>query len=237
MGIIIGAALIAGLTLVFAIALLFIRSIFIRWLLAVIVPVLVCAGVYWSAVWIGGDESEYSAWSALVIGVWYVPSYLMAVAFVYKTRGKYGLKGRLEQPSQVPIGSSSLFGREMLGFAVAPLTVVGASFIVFSSDGWPGFGLVAYTAAAMGIPSYLLFRRMDWLGFWRLTFAGAVAGSVMAMWYLPLTAFAFSAEEWRGTLRLPMFLCMSGVLVGAVFWLVAIARFGRGPRETSSAGL
>lgn len=244
MGLILGAVLIAGLTLVFAVSLLFIRSVFLRWLLAVTVPALVCSAIYWSNVWMGGDESEYAAWSGVIIGAWYLPSYLVAVIFVYMTRGRLGMRARNQSSASANQNQSMVFkreylvGREYLGFLVAQLIPNVLYMIMYPGEGWFSQALlVLFMAVWLGIPSYLLFKRMGWLGFWRITLGGGLLGFVMGMWFMPLTAFAFSASEWRDTLRLPGFFCLSSALVGAVFWLVALARFSRGPRKPPPAGL
>lgn len=244
MGIILGATLIAGLTLIFAVALLFIRSVFLRWLLAVTVPVLACLAIYWSNVWMGGDESEYAAWSGIFIAAWYLPSYLVAAIFVYMTRDRLGLRARNESSTSVNQNQSLLFrreylvGREYLGFLVAQLVPNILYMVMYPDEGWFSQALlILFMTVWLGIPSYLLFKRMDWLRFWRITLSSALLGLIMGMWFVPLTAFAFSASEWRDTLRLPAFFCLSSALVGAVFWLVALARFGRGPRKPAQAGL
>lgn len=228
MGIIIGVLSIAALTLALASSLLFIRSIFVRWLLAVALPALACSTIYWSAVWMGGDESEYSGWSVLFIAGWYLPSYLVAVTFVYKTQGRIGLRKQLEVPKQVNEKPLVSFERGTLGLLVAPLAAIGLGLIAYPADGWPGVGLYAYVFSVwLGLPSYLLFRRMGWMGFWPITAAGTLLGFIMGLWFIPLTGFAFSASEWRSTLSLPALLCLQGTAVAAVFWLVAIAPYRR----------
>lgn len=218
---------------------LFVRSIFLRWLLAVTLPAFACSAVYWSAVWTGGDESEYSAWSGLIISVWYLPSYLLAVTFVYKTRDRVGLVKpviALDAPKTILISNE----RGLLGFLVAPIAAIGLSLIAYPIDGWAGAalgtGLFAYIFAIwLGIPSYLLFWRMGWVKFWSITSASTLLGFITALWFMPLTSFAFSASEWHNTLKISALVCLQGAAVGAAYWLIAIAPYkGAASPATSS---
>jgi hypothetical protein len=92
------------LALPFTTALVALVSLVIVWILcsrfpprlgmwwAVFVPFAVAYCAYWFPVWLGADSSEYSAWSFLVIGIWFVGAFIPSVVlvrFLKKRREKH----------------------------------------------------------------------------------------------------------------------------------------------------
>src|SRR6185436_13754080 len=66
-----GAALVAVSALL-AVAISFARPAIIRWLSAVVVPLVLSFCLYQMPVWLGADSSEYFSWEFLVLGTWFL---------------------------------------------------------------------------------------------------------------------------------------------------------------------
>lgn len=54
----------------------------LHWLWVVTVPFILAYCLYWSPVWLGSDSSEYSAWSVLVVGTWFLAGAVPSVVTV-----------------------------------------------------------------------------------------------------------------------------------------------------------
>ena len=58
----------------------------LRWLLAASMPILVAGVVYWTPVWLGGDASEYSAWSGVAVIFGGLPGAVISAFTVFLIR-------------------------------------------------------------------------------------------------------------------------------------------------------
>jgi|GEM_PF-1690137 len=67
-----GAALIAVCSAVLVWLLCYVRPAVFRWLGIVVVPLVLASCLYWLPVWLGANSSEYSSWSFLFIGAWFL---------------------------------------------------------------------------------------------------------------------------------------------------------------------
>jgi hypothetical protein len=76
-----GAVLTAVCSVVLAWPLCYLRPMVFRWLGAVGVLLVLAFCLYWLPVWLGANPSEYSSWSFLIVGAWFlagaVPSALI----------------------------------------------------------------------------------------------------------------------------------------------------------------
>jgi hypothetical protein len=80
-----GAALVAVCSSVLVWSLCYLRPAVFRWLGVVVVPLVLASCLYWLPVWLGANTSEYSSWSVLFIGAWFlagtVPSAVVVIIF------------------------------------------------------------------------------------------------------------------------------------------------------------
>ncbi|HSY48808.1 MAG TPA: hypothetical protein VLC46_08360 [Thermoanaerobaculia bacterium] len=91
-----GAALIAGMSFIAALALVPVRNVAVRWTTALAIPVLLSYSLYWLPVWLGSNSAEYSAWAPLFLVGWSVSGAVAAcfvlLAFWFRTRRQLGAK-------------------------------------------------------------------------------------------------------------------------------------------------
>lgn len=80
-----GAALIAVCSIILVFPLCYMRPAIFRWLGTVFVPLALAFCLYWLPVWLGANPSEYSSWSFLFVGAWFlagaVPSAVAVLIF------------------------------------------------------------------------------------------------------------------------------------------------------------
>jgi hypothetical protein len=113
--------------------------------------------------------------------------------------------------------------RVVSGFLGAPL-ISGVLYSVMTLSPSAGFFalIFAYPFAWMlGIPAYLLFRKMGWLKFWQVLLAGAVLGGIacaLFSWGGSPANLERSDLIWMG-----LFI-IHGAVVAAMFWLIAIKK-------------
>ena len=101
--------------------------------------------------------------------------------------------------------------RVFAGLFLAALMVGGASgLLLFGGVGiFVTLPLAIVLAIALGLPAYLLLRKLGWLAWWQLTLAGILLVSPAALCFLPqwyLVAATF----------------VSGAAAGLVFWWAGI---------------
>lgn len=53
------------------------------WFLVLLTPLVVSYSLYWSPVWLGDSASEYSSWSGLFIGPWFVTGAIASAVVMY----------------------------------------------------------------------------------------------------------------------------------------------------------
>ena len=78
-----GAAVVAVCSAALAWPLCRVRPVILRWLGAVAVPFALAYVLYWSPVWLGSSDIEYSAWQFLVMGVWFLAGVIASVVVIF----------------------------------------------------------------------------------------------------------------------------------------------------------
>jgi hypothetical protein len=58
------------------------RPVVFRWLGAVGAPLVLAFCLYWLPVWLGANPSEYSSWSFLIVGAWFLAGAVSSAAVV-----------------------------------------------------------------------------------------------------------------------------------------------------------
>jgi hypothetical protein len=61
------------------------------WFLVLLTPLVVSYSLYWSPVWLGDSPSEYSSWSGLFIGPWFVAGVVASVVVMYLISKRKGV--------------------------------------------------------------------------------------------------------------------------------------------------
>lgn len=130
--------------------------------------------------------------------------------------------------------------RILLGFLVAPIIpgvmVEALTLIRLRTFGWIGMGveLAAFfgypVALILGVPLYLLFRRLGWVAFSTYVVAGAVLGVVpFAFFFVPpaLECVSGAGSESHACLVLTtmapfgIYSTAAGIAATIAFWLIA----------------
>jgi len=84
-----GAAVVAVFSAIFAWLLSYVRPEPLRWLGGVAMPLLVACVFYRLPVWLGStDAAQYSAWTFLVIGVWFLAGAASSAIILFAVRGR-----------------------------------------------------------------------------------------------------------------------------------------------------
>lgn len=61
------------------------------WFLVLLTPLALSYSLYWSPVWLGANSSEYSSWSGLFIGPWFVAGAIASLVVMYLIRKRKGV--------------------------------------------------------------------------------------------------------------------------------------------------
>ena len=108
--------------------------------------------------------------------------------------------------------------RVALAFAIAPIAapLIGTletrdpvTFLFASAFAYP-------LSLLMGIPAYLLFRRLGWLQIWSVLFASAFLGGTVAI-------LLFGVHGGIVALKRSLLFCAYGAATGLLFWVIAFA--------------
>lgn len=139
--------------------------------------------------------------------------------------------GDMEATAPVPPKSWQAVLR---GFLLAPLASALLQGLIMLSPGAAIMTLIfAYPLALLlGLPGYLLFRRMRWLKPWQVIAAGGTLGAAVALIvFLGTGQGAVSAP----TLLAVGLFTLHGAVVAAVFWWIAIGTRARVPTDSADA--
>lgn len=132
-------------------------------------------------------------------------------------------------------GGIAILARALLFAALAAVSPTFPFFLIVWADPVavvvsPGAFLAALGLGVLiGLPGYLLFRRMGWANYGTAALCGACAGMAFPFWSVQVGLWGERADGWAEAERwLPFFATLGGA-AGLVFHLVAtgLARKGR----------
>ena len=89
-----GAILIATISMAIVWILCSVLPVALRVFWVVVVPFVLAYSLYWLPVWLGADRSEYSTWSVLGIGVWFLAGFLPSTVMVLFLRRRATVQGK-----------------------------------------------------------------------------------------------------------------------------------------------
>lgn len=227
---ILGMLLVLGFCIATSIVYIHLRLVAIRWLFAIIVPYMLANGLRWIYLLRnGGCDAECDAWSLIPLGVLYLPGYVTSMIIVILTRTRHRIAASEEtiRPGE-PHALMSVRLREILGFVVAPL--VSILLAMFASNVSSTFGIllgVYMLVVIFGVPTYILFRQMNWLKLRHFITAGIVLGIVLSLFLIWLINpnFWMLGQSWatRGDLLITLLFIGQSILISALLWLITFA--------------